>query len=35
MLEADEVMAKFCDAGAQSVRRYFDVSGIGPEIMPE
>jgi hypothetical protein len=35
MLDVDEVMAKFCDAGAQSVRRYFDVSGIGPEIMPE
>ena len=23
------------DAAAQSVRRYFDVSGIGPKIMPE
>ena len=35
MIEIDDVMGKFCDAGAQAVRRYFDVSGEGPWSMPE
>jgi hypothetical protein len=35
MLKIDDVMQKFCDVGAQSVRRYIQVAGMDPWTMPE
>ncbi len=35
MLEIDDIMQKFCDAGAQSVCRYVMVAGEHPWTMPE
>jgi hypothetical protein len=35
MIVIDDVMQKFCDAGADAVRRYLDVSGEDAGTMPE
>jgi hypothetical protein len=35
MNDIDNLMQKFCDAGACAMRRYAEVAGEGPGVMPE
>jgi hypothetical protein len=35
MIDIDELMRRFCDEGADAVRRYVHVSGEDPSTMPE